>query len=181
MEVTGGFKIVELLKLLGNSHIGFKTLFNFAFSLERLAVHERVLERSEVCRVQFERVASALVQLELFLEEWAGVDVAWRFAGGVCQVVEVDVSLHVTLRKQFDSDSLFINFLVQHKFLLVVVHSALTSLSGCLTRLFLNSVLFLHLFFGLVDEFILLLSFCLLDNVANTGVGIENRLKFHTF
>ena len=181
MEVAGGFKIVELLKLLGNSHIGFKTLFNFAFALERLAVHERVLERGQVGWVQFESMASTLVELELFLKEWAGVDVAWGFAGGVCQVVEIDVGLHVTLGKQFDSDSLLINFLVQHKFFLIVVHSALSGLGGCLTCFLLNSILFLHLFFGLVDEFVLLLRLGLLDNVANTGVGIENRLKFHTF
>lgn len=44
VEVTCGFKIIELLEIVRHSEVSFKTLFNFSFPLVRLTVDEGVFQ-----------------------------------------------------------------------------------------------------------------------------------------
>jgi len=61
VEVTCSFKIIELLKIVRNSEVSFKTLFNFSVPLEGLAVNKRVFQSGQSGGRSVHNIPCALV------------------------------------------------------------------------------------------------------------------------
>ena len=124
----------------------------------------------------------SFVQLVLLHQLWAGLDV-----GRCCfirQVEEIDVGLHKTFGKEFNSNRLFGHFLVQLEVaLLLKVLSAARQVGsrGSLLRCIFLRILVQYSRFSGCDQLILLLGLRFLCDLTDARVRVEYGLQFHSF
>lgn len=98
------------------------------------------------------------------------------------KIEEVDVGLHVAGGEQLDTERFRGNLFFQLKVALVsevVTTACLVVCGACLFGCRLAGVLLEHGLLGTGNEFVLLLYFSFLCNLADAGMRIEYGLQFH--
>lgn len=96
VEVAGRAPVVELLKLFGDLAILLKTLFNHAFPVQRLTVHENLTELLQASLGLHKLLLAALIMTHLLLQLLIDFDGAGSSIGMTCDVEEVHVRVEVT-------------------------------------------------------------------------------------
>lgn len=180
VEVRSRFVIAVPSELLRHLLVHNETVARLLVPPVELTLHECVTDARQVVWGLFGLNLDFLVELLLLLESITWLDS--RGSRPVGQVEEVDVRLHKTFGQQSDSDVHFVHFLLELEaavLLLHVVHDTASD-ADFLRLLASGAVLLKDLGLGGSDQLVLLLSLRLLDDLADAGVRVHDRLMFHT-
>ena len=104
MEVRSRFPVIEAFKYFSDRKVGFKTILAVLVSPAELGLYEAVPQGEEVVLCLSVLLLDSLVELVLLDKLGTWFDVGR--GGLLSEVEEVDVGLHVTFRKKFDSEVL---------------------------------------------------------------------------
>ena len=178
VEVGGSFVVVEALVHFGHLFVSFETVACRLLTPSNLTLLQRLTDQDEVVRCLLKGLLKVLVEAFLLHELVTWLDAAWRCLIG--QIEEVDIGLHKALRKKVNADVGLVFALFELEAAVLFDWSIQLASTCCLLRLLTScAILFQDLCLGGSDQLILLLRLGLLDDLANTGVRVENRLVLH--
>ena len=138
MEVGSRFPVLKFLKHFCDGEILFKTLLAVPVTPVHFSLNQTVFEDCEAFSILVVLLLDSLVQLVFFHELWTWLDV--RGSRFVSQVEEIDVGLHKSLGKEFNSNRLFGHLLVKLEVALLLKVLSATSQVGSRSS-FLGSIL----------------------------------------